>query len=671
MSETSKRERFGRYLLLDHLVDGGMAKICRARFLGEQADKIVAIKMVQSQFSKNEAFQKMFMDEIKVTFGLHHPNIVQTYDYGMHKGQLFVAMEYCDGKNLKQYLDKLRERRFVFPIQISSYIISQACQGLHYAHTFRDKLTGVEANIIHRDISPHNIMLTYDGSVKIIDFGIAKSQSKSEETQAGTIKGKLSYLAPEYLEGLELDPRYDQFALGITLWEMLCSRKLFKENNDLAVLKKIQECKIPAPSSINPHVPKELDEIVLKALSKDRNKRFENLDQMNRALMKFLYSTYSDFNATDLSYFSQELFKDEIKSDRQRLFEFGKIDLKPYLDDYKREQEKGTGHSSQERTAIKRDTRETEESVAIKKESVLDFGFEVKGPVQLTTTSTNKKGIAGRGKVASSKRTDDDGLVEKFKTKNKSEITLQSSSRSRSDVTRRTKLAERTEVENNKKDEKKSSGLIKLVGVLAAVAVGVYFFLPPEQLNALMGKQVAPTEHVERVPAQNHGGGNEHPRGNTLVSLNGFDKQKMRVFLDGEIQHPDIMGRINAPVGRATVLRVEITGRQHFIEELNIMNNSEVMIDIPNMPYALFSYLNTKTCKTAGTIRYKVFGESRESKIPMNSSVGVAFPLEYDRDKVLPTQHDVYFSRAGQKFEKKITITFQREDQSVDLCEFI
>ncbi|MBC7429196.1 MAG: serine/threonine protein kinase, partial [Bacteriovorax sp.] len=211
----SKRERFGRYLILDHLVDGGMAKICRARFLGEQGEKVVAIKMVQPQFSKDEAFKTMFMDEIRVTFGLLHPNVIQTYDYGMNKGQLYVAMEYCDGRNLKEYLDKLKERKFVFPVEISTYIISQACQGLYYAHTFRDKLTGQEANIIHRDISPHNIMLTYDGAVKVIDFGIAKANTNSEATQAGTIKGKLSYLAPEYLDGLELDARYDEFAVGI------------------------------------------------------------------------------------------------------------------------------------------------------------------------------------------------------------------------------------------------------------------------------------------------------------------------------------------------------------------------------------------------------------------------------------------------------------------------
>ena len=302
MSESLKRERFGRYLILDHLVDGGMAKICRARMMGDQADKLVAIKMVQPKYSNDEAFKTMFLDELKVTIGLLHPNVIQTYDSGIHNGQLFVAMEYIDGKNLKEYLNKVQKIDKVFPITVSSYIIAQACQGLNYAHNFKDNLTGKDAKIIHRDISPHNIMLTYDGAVKIIDFGIAKSNTNSEATQVGTIKGKLSYLAPEYIEGIvDLDARYDQFAVGITLWEMLCGRKLFNEKNDLAILKRIQDCKVPAPSSINKLVPKELDDIVLKSLSKDRENRYTDLDQMNRALMKFIYAFDPEFNATDFA----------------------------------------------------------------------------------------------------------------------------------------------------------------------------------------------------------------------------------------------------------------------------------------------------------------------------------------------------------------------------------
>jgi serine/threonine protein kinase len=337
MSE-KKYQRFGKYLILDHLVDGGMAKICRARYLGEQANKIVAVKMVQPQFSSDEAFVRMFQDELNITFGMLHPNIMQVYDYGKTNGQLYTAMEYIHGANLKQYLDRLKEKKVVFPVEISCYIVSQVCLGLHYAHTFTDKLTGKPFNVVHRDISPHNIMLTYDGAVKVIDFGIAKANTNSEATQAGTIKGKLSYLAPEYLDGLELDARYDEFAVGITLWEMLCSRKLFQANNDLAVLKQIQACKIIPPSEINPLVPKELDTIVMKALSKDRAQRYENLDQMNRALVRFLYSTYPEFNATDLKSFAYDLFQSEIAKDQNSFVEYGKIDIQPYIEDMKQEE---------------------------------------------------------------------------------------------------------------------------------------------------------------------------------------------------------------------------------------------------------------------------------------------------------------------------------------------
>lgn len=341
-----KFQRFGKYLILDHLVDGGMAKICRATYLGEQANKVVAIKMVQPQYSKDPSFVQMFEDELKVSFDLVHPNIAQVYDYGLVDEQLYSAMEYVDGANLKQFLDRLKEKKYVFPVEISTYIISQVCLALQYAHNYQDKLTGKSFNIIHRDISPHNIMLTYEGAVKVIDFGIAKADSNSEATQAGTIKGKLSYLAPECLDGMELDHRYDQFAVGITLWEMLCSRKLFQAKNELAVLKQIQACKVPKPSSINPNVPPELDQIVLKSLSKDRTQRFENMEKMNRALIKFLYSNYPEFNASDLGYFAKQLFQEEISADKKKFVEYGKIDLKPYIEDMNRNESGGTVDNS-------------------------------------------------------------------------------------------------------------------------------------------------------------------------------------------------------------------------------------------------------------------------------------------------------------------------------------
>jgi len=328
---------FGRYLILDHLVDGGMAKIYRARFLGEKADKIVAIKMVQPAFNNDKNFQEMFDNELKLAFALHHPNICQTYDYGKYKGTWYTAMEYIDGKNLKQFLDRLKKRNESFPIHLVTYIISQVCQGLYYAHTFTEKLTGEHYNIIHRDISPHNIMVTYDGAIKVIDFGIAKTELANESTQAGTIKGKLSYLAPEYIEGIDLDQRYDMFAVGITLWEMLCGRKLFSGTNDLNVINQIRECNIPAPSTINPTVSKELDHIVLKALNRDRDLRYRDMNAFSRALLRFLYTHYPDFNPLDVADFSRDIFSDEIKKDREKLLDFGKMDIQPFINECKRD----------------------------------------------------------------------------------------------------------------------------------------------------------------------------------------------------------------------------------------------------------------------------------------------------------------------------------------------
>ncbi|MDH4469320.1 MAG: serine/threonine-protein kinase [Bacteriovoracaceae bacterium] len=326
-------KRFGRYLIMDHLTDGGMAKIFRARFLAEKADKIVAIKMVQPQYSKDKNFQEMFETELKLAFALHHPNICQTYDYGQYKGTWYTAMEYVDGKNLKQFHDRLKKRNEAFPIHLATFIISQVCQGLYYAHTFTDKLSGEHYKIIHRDISPHNIMITYDGAVKVIDFGIAKTDVKQDNTQAGTIKGKLSYLAPEYIENQELDQRYDMFAVGITFWEMLCGRKLFTASSDMGVIKQIQECKIPAPSSINPTIPKELDAIVLKALNKDRDLRYKDMYGFSKVLLKFLYRHFQDFNPIDLAEFGREIFAEEIRKDREKLLEFGRMDISPYIHD--------------------------------------------------------------------------------------------------------------------------------------------------------------------------------------------------------------------------------------------------------------------------------------------------------------------------------------------------
>ncbi len=675
--DSVKRERFGRYLILDHLVDGGMAKISRARFLGEQVDKVVAIKMVQPQYSKDEAFKTMFMDEIKVTFGLSHQNVIQTYDYGMHAGQLFVAMEYCDGRNLKEYIDKLKDRKFVFPVEISVYIISQACQGLYYAHTFRDKLTGVESSIIHRDISPHNIMMTFDGSVKIIDFGIAKSTKNSEQTQAGTIKGKLSYLAPEYLEGLDLDPRYDQFTLGITLWEMLCNRKLFKENNDLAVLKKIQECVIPVPSSINPNVPKELDAIVLKALSKDRNNRYDNLDQMNRALMKVLHAKFPEFNSTDLSFFAQELFREEIKKDREKLFEFGRINIIPYIEDLKRELAGGTDNVN----------NNSPSAPQARANADFDFSFTESEHlvIQAVKPSEKQKEIQ-KAKAVANVSDEDSEVPEKVKPKlgEKKAPTLTVGSRSAvsskinhtsANSTSATNTIARKISKTSTEDSKSKLSSLGPVAAVIAIAIGAYAYtqgyFESKSLNKSASDQAISVNKNKKGPTPASVNVEEAPTHGT-VFLTHFDKQKMQVFVNDKTENIDSLSSIKVPLNKEFILRVQIEGRKHFIKEVRVDNTSPLEIEIPEMPTNFYGYMNTSTACAEGEIEFEVFGEKRHSTIPMGNNYGIALPLTADdKSRGGPQTFSISFIRKGESKEKRFEITIKKEDQTIDLCEYL
>lgn len=310
--------KFGRYFLLDLIAQGGMAEVYRAR---DSGGRLLAIKRIIPSYSQNTEFVLMFRTEITTTSGFTHPNIVQVYDYGEEQGMLYIAMELIDGKTLRQYIGRIGEQNAKFPIEVSVYIVEQAAHALNYAHHYKDKITGKSLNIVHRDISPQNIIISYDGAVKLIDFGIAKAVTNVESTRSGVIKGKPSYLSPEQISGDVLDGRSDVFALGIVLWELLAGRKLFTGDNDYAVLKLIESCgtSVKSPSLYNPDVPKDLDAIVMKCLQKNRDNRYSSADEMQRALHRFLYQFSSDFNPADLTHFARNYFKDEIVEDRKRL----------------------------------------------------------------------------------------------------------------------------------------------------------------------------------------------------------------------------------------------------------------------------------------------------------------------------------------------------------------
>ena len=635
---SKKLERFGKYLILDHLVDGGMAKICRARFLGEQANKIVAIKMVQPQYSKNESFVQMFEDELKVTFGLVHPNIAQVYDYGLIDEQLYSAMEYVDGGNLKQFLDRLKEKNFVFPVEISTYIISQVSQALHYAHSFQDKLTGKSFNIIHRDISPHNIMLTYEGAVKVIDFGIAKADSNAEATQAGTIKGKLSYLAPEYLDGMELDHRYDQFAVGITLWEMLCSRKLFTAKNDLAVLKQIQSCKVPKPSSINPNVPAELDEIVLKSLSKDRNQRYENMDKLNRALVKFLYSNYPEFNATDLGYFAKQLFKEEISADHKKFVEFGKIDIKPYLEDLARSENSsgaanvsdnaadGSFISDEQRTGkIELDLGEFDDQASNTTGINLDLDFSNSTSAGINIDAIGAKNTSQR-KVSTTRSNSTKTRVNRAASGRTTQTRVRRAS-GNSNKTSRTRVVRKGNAKSGSKKTASKGSSSSLFPVAIAVAVAGFVYLQPQMAKdltgvdfpSLLGKAPKANASNQRSVA------NEKPLvakvKNGVITFSNLSP-KMTVKVNGTVANIDGIS-LQVPFGRRNVITVERDGYKTWKHPGDIIlsqNESIATVVIPRLEQLQLGFISSDDKYTSGSkLIFTVDGQKKEFDLPIRN----------------------------------------------------
>ncbi|MBS1960295.1 MAG: serine/threonine protein kinase [Bdellovibrionales bacterium] len=321
---TSVLKKFGKYFLLDLIGEGGMAEIFRARIASLDANgRLLVIKRIQAAYSNNPEFLQMFRSEVQVTMRFTHPNIVQLYEAGEEVGMQFIAMEFVDGRNLRQVLSKLHHKQQRMPIPAAAFIVEQTAQGLHYAHTFKDRITGEPLNLVHRDVSPQNLLLSYDGNIKVIDFGIAKATTNGEATRAGVIKGKLSYLSPEQVLGEVLDSRSDIFAMGIVLWELLTGKRLFvaEGENEFQVLKMIESCNtfVKPPSTYNTEISRELDMIVMQALARDPRKRFQTGEEMARALRKVLAHQFSDFGPSDLSQFVKKLFHELIVDDRKQL----------------------------------------------------------------------------------------------------------------------------------------------------------------------------------------------------------------------------------------------------------------------------------------------------------------------------------------------------------------
>lgn len=316
---------YGKYYLLELINVGGMAEVFKAKMFGvEGFEKIVAIKKILPEVAEDAEFIKMFIDEAKISVRLQHPNIVQILELGKIDESYFIAMELVNGKDVKTIRKRLRRVDLLMPVEQSSYIVSQVCDGLDYAHRKADDKMNY-LNIVHRDISPQNMIVSYEGTVKLIDFGIAKAKSKSTKTQAGMLKGKFSYMSPEQVSGQPIDRRSDIFSLGVVFFEMLTGKRLFLGKNDVETLEKIRKADVPPPSVFNSSVPPELDRIVLKALTKDRDERYQWASDFSEDLKKFSFSGGNAFSRQDMMSFMGEFFADELEEETAKLEEYQKI----------------------------------------------------------------------------------------------------------------------------------------------------------------------------------------------------------------------------------------------------------------------------------------------------------------------------------------------------------
>ncbi len=314
--------RFGKYTLLRKLATGGMAEL----FLAIQRsvagfEKLIVIKRILPTMNQDRGFIEMLLHEARIAATLSHANIVQIFDVGQIDGTYYIAMEHVHGEDLRSIVRQMRKRGVTeFPLEHAIGIMTGVCSGLAYAHEKRD-LDGSPLNIVHRDISPQNVVVTFTGDVKIVDFGIAKSDTKMGETRSGKLKGKVPYMSPEQARGEEIDARSDIFAVGVMLFELTTGKRLFKGQSEFETLKLICERDYPVPSQVRAGYPVELEYIVMRALSKDRGSRFQTAREMQGALEEFVRRDRLLVSNAALSQFMQGLFDDKLAAQKEALLQ--------------------------------------------------------------------------------------------------------------------------------------------------------------------------------------------------------------------------------------------------------------------------------------------------------------------------------------------------------------
>ena len=323
-----KPTKFGKYLLLERVAVGGMAEVFVAKAFGvEGFERLLAIKKILPTLGTDAEFIRMFVDEARIAAQLTHPNIVQVLELGKHDGSLYIAMEYVSGRDLRRLMERYRRQNQPMPLQQACFIVAEVCEALDHAHRKRDA-QGRALGIVHRDVSPQNVLVGFEGAVKLIDFGIAKAESRLSQTQSGILKGKFSYMSPEQVKGHPLDGRSDVFACGILLWEMVSGEKLFAGDSDVAVLEKVRKAAVPPPRNC----PPELAKVMLKALAADPAQRHPTASALQDELRPFTVAGGNVFGARQLAAWLRQDFHGEWEQEQERLRTWVAVTARPPTD---------------------------------------------------------------------------------------------------------------------------------------------------------------------------------------------------------------------------------------------------------------------------------------------------------------------------------------------------
>ena len=317
--------KYGNYYLFERVNIGGMAEVFKGVSYGvEGFERLFAVKRVLPSIAEDQEFIEMFIDEAKIAVQLNHANIGQIFELGNADNSYFIAMEFVQGKDLRALFDRVRKRvdrgERIDPT-MACHIIKDVCEALEYAHNKRTERQE-SLGLVHRDVSPHNIIVSYEGEVKLIDFGIAKAAGKASKTQAGILKGKFGYMSPEQVRGRSIDRRSDLFSLGVVLFELLTLERCFQGESDFSTLEKVRNVDIRRPTAINREIPPELERIVLKALSRNPEERYQSASDFQDALQKYLYQSGAFYARKDLSQWMRRTFDADLREEQRKLQAF-------------------------------------------------------------------------------------------------------------------------------------------------------------------------------------------------------------------------------------------------------------------------------------------------------------------------------------------------------------